>query len=78
MIEDDPAPHRFAQGLSGATTLVSAVLVAAGIAAGWALAWLVVALAGLNVFAGVCAQLLHLPPARAARPGRQRRARQLI
>ncbi len=53
---DFPEPHRFAQGLSGAVTALSAALVWAGIAVpGWALSWLLVVLAGLNVFAGFCA-----------------------
>lgn len=55
VIPDDPAPHRFAQGFSGVTTLGSAALVALGVPLGWLLAWLVVVLAGLNVFAGFCA-----------------------
>lgn len=55
LIPDDPAPHRFAQGFSGVTTLASAALVAVGVPVGWLLAWLVVVLAGLNVFVGFCA-----------------------
>lgn len=56
VIEDNPEPHRFAQGFG-------AVVLAAGVAAlwtgagalGWGLVWLVVALAALNLFAGFCA-----------------------
>ncbi|HKJ55974.1 MAG TPA: DUF4395 domain-containing protein [Nitriliruptoraceae bacterium] len=63
-LPDDPTPHRFAQGFSGVVTLASAALVAAGLVAGWALSWLVVVLAGLNLAAGFCAgcftyHLLH-------------------
>jgi len=55
VIEDNPEPHRFAQGFG-------AVVLAAGVAAlwigaavpGWGLVWLVVALAALNLFAGFC------------------------
>lgn len=53
---DHPEPHRFAQLLGG-------ILVAAGLVAlllgwpvfGWALAWIVVGLAALNLFGGFCA-----------------------
>ena len=55
LVDDDPAPHRFAQGVSGITTLLAAAVVAAGIPAGWALAWLVVVLAALNVTVAFCA-----------------------
>ena len=52
---DDPAPHRFAQAVGGAVTLASALTLAVGWqVTGWALSWLVVALAGLNLFAGIC------------------------
>lgn len=54
-LPDHPEPHRFAQLLGG-------VFVAAGLGAlllgwsilGWALAWVVVGLAGLNLFGGFC------------------------
>jgi hypothetical protein len=55
---DSPAPHRFAQGLGGTFTLVSAVLLAIGTGApaiGWAFSWLVILLAALNLFVGFCA-----------------------
>ncbi|HLF90836.1 MAG TPA: DUF4395 domain-containing protein [Anaerolineales bacterium] len=56
MIDDNPEPHRFAQGFG-------AVVMAAGVSAlfagvsplGWGLVWLVIALAALNLFAGFCA-----------------------
>ena len=57
VVEDDPAPHRFAQGL-GATFLglgSLALLVFEASALGWALAWLVVALAAINLFFSFCA-----------------------
>lgn len=55
VLDDNPAPHRFAQ-------LVGCLFLAAGYAAlflgaaipGWALVWLVIALAALNAFGGFC------------------------
>ncbi|HMQ31263.1 MAG TPA: DUF4395 family protein [Chloroflexaceae bacterium] len=56
IVPDFHAPHRFAQALSGGVTALAAALVWAGLAApGWAFSWLIVVLAGLNVFAGFCA-----------------------
>jgi hypothetical protein len=56
LVPDYPEPHRFAQGFSGVTTALSAVLVWDGVTAlGWALSWLVIVLANLNVFACFCA-----------------------
>lgn len=56
LLEDDPAPHRFAQGFGALVLLSGAAGVAAGYGtAGWTAVWLVVALASLNVFAGFCA-----------------------
>ncbi|HEY7032422.1 MAG TPA: DUF4395 domain-containing protein [Thermomicrobiales bacterium] len=53
---DDPAPHRFAQALGGTFLVVGAVALFAGAATvGWALAWLVVALALVNLLFGFCA-----------------------
>lgn len=57
VIDDDPAPHRFAQGL-GATFLgVSslALLALNAIPLGWGLAGLVAALAAINLFFNFCA-----------------------
>lgn len=56
LLEDNPEPHRFAQGL-GAVVLFTGVLALFGGAGllGWALVWLVIALAALNLFAGFCA-----------------------
>lgn len=56
VIPDNPEPHRFAQGF-GAVVMAAAVIAlysGAG-ATGWALVWLVVALAALNLFVGFCA-----------------------
>lgn len=56
VIEDNPAPHRFAQGFGGVVVAAAALLLANGTAVwGWALAWLVVGLAALNFFLGFCA-----------------------
>ncbi len=57
IVEDDPAPHRFAQGV-GAVFLLAAWLVlfltsATGL--GWTLDLLVCVLSGLNLFVGFCA-----------------------
>ncbi len=70
VIEDNPQPHIFAQGMGGTVLLLSLVGFILGIpVVGWALAWLVVALAALNLFVGFCAGCfvyywlvrLHLP-----------------
>ena len=53
--EDNPEPHRFAQGFGGVVTLIGVILLSANLAIiGWALVWLVVALASLNLFTGFC------------------------
>jgi hypothetical protein len=57
IVEDDPAPHRFAQGI-GATVLVASALVlflTSAAAVGWALDLLVFVLAGINLAVGFCA-----------------------
>ncbi len=52
---DNPEPHLFAQGLGGTFLLLSALALAVGLGwLGWVLSWLVIALAALNLFAGVC------------------------
>ncbi len=53
--DDNPEPHLFAQGVGG-TFLLAATLafVAGSPVLGWALSWIVVALAALNLFAGIC------------------------
>lgn len=56
VVPDNPEPHRFAQGLGGTFLALS---VAAHLvqqpAIGWALAWIVIVLAALNLFLGFCA-----------------------
>lgn len=57
IVEDDPAPHRFAQGV-GATFLIAATLVFYLLRAtpvGWALDLIVFVLAGINLTIGFCA-----------------------
>ncbi|MBL8155226.1 MAG: DUF4395 domain-containing protein [Anaerolineae bacterium] len=52
---DNPEPHLFAQGVGGVVLLVATVLFVAGAGAiAWVLSGLVVALAALNLFAGIC------------------------
>ncbi len=54
--KDDLRPHLFAQGLGGLFLLASAGLLWGALpVAGWTLAWLVVALAAVNLFLGFCA-----------------------
>jgi hypothetical protein len=56
VIVDNPEPHLFAQGLGGAFTLGSTLALLAGLPVlGWALSWIVVGLAVLNLFLGFCA-----------------------
>ncbi len=56
VIDDHPEPHLFAQGLGGVVVLAAFVALLAGASAlGWALSWLVIALAALNLFVGFCA-----------------------
>ncbi len=56
VVTDNPEPHRFAQGLGGSFTALSFLALLAGYTAlGWALAWMVIVLASLNLFAGWCA-----------------------
>ncbi len=55
VIADDPQPHLFAQGVGAIFLLASALAFAAGGALlGWALAWIVIVLAAVNLFAGFC------------------------
>ena len=55
VVADDPQPHLFAQGVGGTFLLASTLAFAAGSALlGWALAWIVIVLAGVNLFAGFC------------------------
>ena len=57
LLNDNPEPHLFAQGI-GAVVLslgVVALHVPGRSVVGWALVWLVIALASLNLFLGFCA-----------------------
>ena len=57
IIEDDPAPHRFAQGV-GAIFLIAATILlflTKATAVGWALDLIVFVLAGINLTVGFCA-----------------------
>ena len=52
---DNPEPHLFAQGLGGLVlTLATLAFVMDSTAIGWVLSWVVIALAALNLFAGIC------------------------
>ncbi|HEX7588594.1 MAG TPA: DUF4395 domain-containing protein [Anaerolineae bacterium] len=56
VIEDNPQPHVFAQGMGGTVLLIAlAGFVLGSPVVGWAFVWLVVALAALNLFVGFCA-----------------------
>lgn len=56
VIPDDPAPHRFAQGVGAAFLALSTLALFTGATVlGWVLAGIVAALALLNVVAGFCA-----------------------
>jgi hypothetical protein len=56
VLRDNPEPHRFAQGFGGVVLAIATLGFLLGDAAlGWALAWLVVGLAALNLFVGFCA-----------------------
>ena len=55
VLQDNMEPHRFAQGMGGVFVLVGFAALTAGLSTlGWALVWMVVALAALNLFAGFC------------------------
>jgi len=55
VIQDDPAPHLFAQGLGGLVLLAAtAALIAGAPLAGWTLAGVVVVLAAVNLFLRFC------------------------
>src|SRR5262249_32815180 len=57
VVEDDPAPHRFAQGV-GATFLLAAsaaLFLTSATTLGWALDLIVFVLSGLNFSLGFCA-----------------------
>jgi hypothetical protein len=55
VLQDNREPHIFAQLVGGIFLLASAASLFLGAAvAGWLLAWIVIALASLNLFAGFC------------------------
>ncbi|MCH7480752.1 MAG: DUF4395 domain-containing protein [Chloroflexi bacterium] len=55
VIADNPEPHRFAQGFGSVVMIAGGVALYAGASGlGWALVWLVIALAALNLFGGFC------------------------
>lgn len=56
VIVDNPEPHRFAQGTGGVVVGLGtvALLLGQGVV-GWALVWVVIGLASLNLFLGFCA-----------------------
>lgn len=56
VIRDNPEPHRFAQGFGGIVLVLAVAALTLGASfLGWALAWMVIILAGLNLFLGFCA-----------------------
>lgn len=56
VLDDHPEPHVFAQGFGAVVLWLGAADLVAGLPVfGWGLAWLVIALAALNLFAGFCA-----------------------
>jgi ABC-type uncharacterized transport system permease subunit len=57
IVEDDPAPHRFAQGIGSAFLIVASILffLAGASLAGWVLDLIVFVLAGINLTVGFCA-----------------------
>ena len=56
VLEDNPQPHRFAQGFGAVVISLAAVALFLGASVfGWILVWLVVFLAALNLFVGFCA-----------------------
>jgi hypothetical protein len=57
IVEDDPAPHRFAQGVGAAFLIASSLVlfVTSATALGWALDLIVFALAAINLTVGFCA-----------------------
>ena len=56
IVEDDPAPHRFAQGVATVFLLVSTLVLflSHAVALGWTLDLIVFVLSGINLFVGFC------------------------
>lgn len=55
VIVDNSEPHRFAQGFGALVLAFAVFFLLLGNALGWILLWLVIMLAGLNLFLGFCA-----------------------
>ena len=57
IINDDPAPHQFAQGVGALFLLAgsSALLAFNQVVLGWTLAWIVIVLAAVNLLFSFCA-----------------------
>lgn len=56
VIDDNPEPHRFAQGFGGVVVMAAVAALFAGLTVvGWLLTAVVVILAALNLFLGFCA-----------------------
>jgi hypothetical protein len=57
IVEDDPAPHRFAQGVGAVFLFVASIVLffTPATAAGWTLDLIVFVLAGINLTIGFCA-----------------------
>ncbi|WP_162005451.1 DUF4395 domain-containing protein [Dictyobacter vulcani] len=57
IVEDDPAPHRFAQGIGATFLLVASIVLffTPATIVGWILTVIVFLLAAINVFVGFCA-----------------------
>ena len=52
---DNPEPHLFAQGVGGIFLAAATIAFIANAATiGWVLTWIVIGLAALNLFAGIC------------------------
>jgi hypothetical protein len=55
ILDDNPEPHRFSQGLGGVFMLAGVLaLYLSPATLGWALVWVVIFLAALNLVAGFC------------------------
>jgi molybdopterin converting factor small subunit len=55
VVQDNPEPHRFAQGMGAAVLAGSVICAVTGLSfVAWVLAWVVIALAALNLFGGFC------------------------
>jgi hypothetical protein len=52
--QEDPAPHRFAQAMGAIVLGIAALILFTGASVGWVLAWLVLALALVNLVFAFC------------------------